>query len=178
MIKLSMVSNSFILNNNSNKTLLSDNNGYSELKKLRIGSNLVIESDNVKVQKHSGSYYLLFVEEYEELNILYVDKQGILRLVFMGREKEVLKGLYYNVSDEMSIKILKSSNKRAYRVVEEVQGELKVLEVEYKNKSSQVSKQVYLTIQEAIKVASYNHRQTGLSYRVISPKGTILFEIG
>lgn len=178
MIKLSMDINGLELNNNGKKKVLSEKDAYKELKNLRIGSNLLIESDNIRVKKHSGDYYLLFLEEYEEVNILYTDKQGLLRLVFMGREDEALKGIYQNVADEMVIKILKSSNKKAYRVVEENHGNFSVIEVEYKNKSSQLNKKIYLTIQEAIKVASYNHRQNGGSYRVITPKGTVLFDIG
>ena len=178
MIKLILGVNNFELNNNGKKILLSEREGFKTLKDLKIGSNVLIESDNLRVRKHSGSYYLLFIEEFGEVNILYVDRQGLLRIVFIGREEDTLKGLYNNVADEMVIKVLKSNHKKAYRLVEENSCGYEVIGIEYKNKSSEIKTQIYLSIHDAIKFASYKHRQTGNIYRVITPKGTVLFSIG
>ena len=145
---------------------------------LRLGTSVKIKSDNPKVEPHRGEYFLLLVEEFEEIYIMYKDLSNKVRIVYQGYLPETGRALYRNVADDMVVKVLKSNNKKAYRVVEEVNGEERVVEFTYKNKDSEVVKQVYLTILDCIKVAANRQYKNGGKYKVITPKGTVLFEIG
>lgn len=148
--------------------------------KIKIGSDFEIETDNQKVKTHSGNYYLLFLEEFNTVFLFYVDSSNKLRTVYSGDITNAVNSIYKNIGDKSTVKILKSSNKKAYRVVKfrrETLVEVKTFT--YKNKSSQKVEQVYLSLFEAINYASKLYKEDkNFSYRVITPKETELFRIG
>ena len=141
---------------------------------IKIGSDFEIETDNVKVRSHKGKYYLLFIEEF------YLDSSNRLRIVYSGDITNAIDSLYKNVGNESVVRVLKSSNKKAYRVAKfrrETLVEVKTFT--YKNKSSQNVEQVYLSLFDAINYASKLYKEdSNFSYSVITPKETELFRIG
>lgn len=148
--------------------------------KIKIGSEFEIESDNNKVKVHSGTYYLLFLEEFNTVFLFYVDSTNKLRTVYSGDIGNAVSSIYKNIGNKSIVKILKSSNKKAYRVAKF--RDEKCIEIKtfaYKNKSSQRVEQVYLSLFEAINYASKLYKENNkYSYRVITPKETELFRIG
>lgn len=147
---------------------------------IKIGSDFEIETDNVKIRTHKGKYYLLFIEEFNLVHLFYLDSSNRLRIVYSGDITNAIDSLYKNVGNESIVRILKSSNKKAYRVVKYKNDTLvEVKTFTYKNKSSQNVEQVYLSLFEAINYASKLYKEDSrYSYRVITPKETELFRIG
>ena len=147
---------------------------------IKIGSDFEIETDNVKVRSHKGKYYLLFIEEFNLIHLFYLDSSNRLRIVYSGDITNAIDSLYKNVGNESVVRVLKSSNKKAYRVAKfrrETLVEVKTFT--YKNKSSQNVEQVYLSLFDAINYASKLYKEdSNFSYRVITPKETELFRIG
>lgn len=149
---------------------------------VKIGTNILIKTDNTKPEPHRGQYYLLYMQEFGSVYLLYIDTAGVLRIVYQGDMGNAVDAIYKFISDETVIKILKSSSKRAYRVVDNsktVDGKLSVVELQYKNKSSQINSQVYLSLFDAINHAVYRYKKNkSSSFSVITPKGTVLVTVG
>lgn len=147
---------------------------------IKIGSDFEIETDNVKVRSHKGKYYLLFIEEFNLIHLFYLDSSNRLRIVYSGDITNAIDSLYKNVGNESVVRILKSSNKKAYRVAKFIRETLvEVKTFTYKNKSSQNVEQVYLSLFDAINYASKLYKEdSNFSYSVITPKETELFRIG
>ena len=149
---------------------------------IRIGTDILVKTDNTKPEPHRGQYYLLYMQEFGSVYLIYIDTSGVMRIVYQGDMLNAVEALYRFVSDETVVKILKSSNKRAYRVInntDSVDDELVVVDFKYKNKSSQINSQVYLSLFEAINHAVYLHKKNKhKSFSVITPKGTTLFKVG
>lgn len=142
---------------------------------VKIGTNIEIKSDNTNVKPHRGKYYALFVREFNVVHLLYLDVNQNLRVIYTGPIETAVYNIYRMISDGMVIKVLQSNQKRAYRVVD---AEGMVINYTYKNKSSEKIDSVYLNLYDAIQFAAYRNHLTGKLYRVITPKGTALFEIG
>lgn len=182
-----------ILRNNGECSLKRSHNpvsaaGFQEMSQIleseiKIGTDIVIKNENIRPKPHRGKYYLLFMQEFETVYLFYVDTKGILRMVFSGDTKKAVESIFNNIASDMSVKILKSSSKRAYRVIKVNQSsnEIQVLNFTYRNKSSQAVDQTYLNLFEAINFASQSFKKGTQSidekYCVITPKNTILFEI-
>lgn len=149
---------------------------------IKIGTNISVKTDNTKPEPHRGQYYLLYMQEFGSVYLLYIDTVGVLRIVYQGDMGNAVEAIYKFISDETVIKVLKSSSKRAYRVVNNnktVDGELAVVELQYKNKSSQLNSQVYLSLFDAINHAVYLYKTNkNSSFSVITPKGTVLVTVG
>lgn len=183
-----------ILRNNGECSLKRSHNpvsvaGFQEMSQIleseiKIGTDIVIENENTRPKPHRGKYYLLFMQEFETVYLFYVDTKGILRMVFSGDMEKAVESIFNNIASDMSVKILKSSSKRAYRVVKSNRNsnETQVLNFTYRNKSSQNVEQVYLNLFEAINFASQAFKKSSQNitekYCVITPKDTVLFEIG
>ena len=147
---------------------------------IKIGSDFEIETDNIRVRKHKGKYYLLFIEEFNSVFLFYVDTENKLRTVYAGDIGNAVNSIYNNIGTGSVVRILKSSNKKAYRVASYSNGELnEIIPSTYRNKSSQSIKQVYMNMFESIQyAANLAKRGNGISYVVITQKGTELFRIG
>lgn len=149
---------------------------------IKIGTNILVKTDNTKPEAHRGQYYLLYMQEFGSVYLLYIDTSGVLRIVYQGDMSNAVEAIYRFVSDETVVKILKSSSKRAYRVVDNgniVDGTPVVMELKYKNKSSQINSQVYLSLFDSINHAAYLYKKNkSSSFSVITPKGTVLLTVG
>ena len=81
-------------------------------------------------------------------------------------------------SGNSEVTILKSDNKRAYRVAKQIGEDFEVKAIKYKNKSSQLVPQVYMNFFEAINFAVTCHKKDmSNTYCVISPKNTVMFKV-
>lgn len=163
------------------------NKGWVEMSRIiegniRQGTTLHLVTDNTKPEPHRGSYYLLFMEEYQSIYLFYLDVKGVLRIVYSGNIDSAVSAMYKYVANDTNITILKSNSKRAYRVVrvlsEDSPMSYEVISNTYKNKSSQIISQVYMNFFDAINYAvSCHNKQRNYSYCVISPKGSIMFKV-
>lgn len=175
-------SHSLIRSHNSFKGL-----GYKEMSRvlhenIRQGTMIHMVSDNKSPEPHRGTYYLLFMEEYQSVYLFYLDVKGILRVVYSGNIESAVSAIYRYVATDTDITILKSDSKRAYRVIRVVSEQdpfsYEVINGVYKNKSSQHISQVYMNFFEAINLAVISHtKDKRYTYCVISPKGSIMFKV-
>lgn len=168
------------INNNGKKEVVGVLDLAKSMQKLRLGTNITIKNENSRARQFTGNYYILFMQEFEEVIIFYQDSYGNLRQIFTDNEIYISKGLFFNVADDTTVKILKSNNKKAYRVVYlDDNGEENVITKAYKNKSSGLVGQTYLDLFSAIKYATLNHsKNPDKQFRVITPKGTVLYQVG
>lgn len=148
---------------------------------IKIGTKVRIKTDNTRVEKHRGTYYLLYVEEMGVAYLFYQDVSGILRTVHTGSVENAISAVYYNVADDTDLVILNGRGKKAYRCVYtfiDSNGckKLMPIKIMYKNKSSKENPQVYLGLYEAIMYAANFAKTTNNEVSVITPKGTILVE--
>ena len=186
-----------VLNSNGTNSLIRSHNSFKDLgfvdmsmilkDNIRQGTTIRVISDNSRPQPHRGDYYLLYMQEFDSVYIFYVDIQGVLRVVYTGNVENACKGIYQNIANDTDVKILKSSGKRAYRVFrcENKRTDLEksqLITFTYCNKSSQKINQVYLNLFDAINYASKNYRNArdkkNVSFKVITPKNTVLFTVG
>jgi|BioPla2DNA2_1021312.scaffolds.fasta_scaffold01813_23 hypothetical protein len=167
------------LNNNGRKEIVPVLDLAKVLRSLRLGTTITVNSENTRVKSFKGTYYVLFMEEFEEVIIFYQDSHGNLRQVFTDNEIYISKGLYFLIADGTPVKILKSNNKKAYRVVSEYADGVKVFTKNYKNKSSEIVGQTYLDLFTAIKYATLLHsKEPNRVFQVITPKETVLYQVG
>lgn len=184
MITLTVGNNSKVqgveLNNNGKKEVVPVLDLAKVLQGLRLGTTITVKNENSHVKTFKGTYYILFMQEFEEVIIFYQDSHGNLRQVFTDNEIYISKGLYFLISDGTPVKILKSNNKKAYRVLfKDYDGRDTILSTTYKNKSSELVTQTYLSLFTAIKTATLQHSKSpDITYYVITPKGTVLYQVG
>lgn len=161
-------------------------------KDIKIGTKLHIKTDNIKVEPHRGKYYILFEDQFELIYIFYVDINDNLRFVYTGKTYTALNAIYNNIANETEVTLLKSiGNKKAYRVFEEIVNNetnervYRNIVMPYKNKSSKNLTTVYMTMFEAINLASKEKEHARVkngvnivsTFKVVSPKNTVFFEI-
>ena len=184
MITLTVGNNSKVqgveLNNNGKKEVVPVLDLAKVLQGLRLGTTITVKNENSHVKTFKGTYYILFMQEFEEVIIFYQDSHGNLRQVFTDNEIYISKGLYFLISDGTPVKILKSNNKKAYRVVYvDDNSEENIVTKSYKNKSSGMIGQTYMDLFTAIKYATLLHsKKPSTQFRVITPKGTVLYQVG
>lgn len=177
-----------ILNSNGDNALIRSHNSFKGLgpvdmslaikDNIRQGTTIHIVSDNTKPKPHRGDYYLLYMQEYMSVYLFYLDTQGVLRIVYSGDIENAVDAIYRFVSTDSSVTILKSDGKRAYRVGEQAKdGEYKIINATYKNKSSQIIPQVYMNFFEAINLAVSLYKRNKKPYFVVSPKGSVMFSV-
>lgn len=168
------------LNNNGKKEIVPVLDLAKALQGLKLGTTVTIKNDNSNVKTYRGTYYLLFMQEFEEVILFYQDSYGNLRQVFTDNEIYISKGIYFILADGTQVKILKSNNKKAYRVAYlGDNGEENVLTKVYKNKSSELIGQTYLDLFTAIKYATLLHsKEPNKQFVVLTPKGTVLYQVG
>jgi len=177
-----------MLNNKGNNSLIRSHNSFKGLgpvdmsmvikDNIRQGTTLFLVSDNPKPQPHRGTYYLLYMQEYQSVFLFYLDVKGTLRIVHSGNMEGAVDAIYRYVATDSEITILKSDSKRAYRVAKETHEGFEVVGTLYKNKSSQKINQIYMNLFEAINVAVTSHKNNPSShYVVITPKNTVMFKV-
>lgn len=153
----------------------------SEFIRLNInnGTNILVKTDNVRPKKHSGTYYLMYQDEYSIVYLFYLDSSNIFRVIATASKESAVDLIYRNVADETKIVILRSSNIQAYRVCCENNYETYFVRKEYKNKDSQVISQSYMSLFDAINTAVHNYKSGNPgSYKVVTKRGKVIFSIG
>lgn len=149
---------------------------------LKIGTCIKVSSDNERVKKHRGKYYLLYVEEIGVYYLFYQDVWGKLITVQTGNIENAVVSLYYNVADDAIITILNGKGKKAYRcaAIRYDIGDRKLVPIaaSYLDKSSKVKSQMYLKLYDAIMFAANQHNMTDKQFSVITRKGTELITFG
>lgn len=152
------------------------------MKEIKIGTTIRVKTDNSRVEKHRGKYYLLYVEEMGITYLFYQDVSGILRTVHTGNIDSAIIAIYNNVANDTDLVILNGRGKKAYRCARkhiDSNGSLclEPINIMYKNKSSKENPQVYLNLYDAIMYAAHYAKVNMGTVSVITPKGTILVEI-
>ena len=141
------------------------------------GSKIIVKNSNTMPAPHRGDYYLLYMNEYEMVYLFYLDINGILRIVYSGNQENAISAIYKFICNDTVLTILKSDNKKAYRVIN-TQEEDKNINMIYKNKDGKEIEQVYMTFFEAINMAVLMRKKTKLShYSVISKSRKSMFYV-
>ena len=177
-----------VLNSYGNNSLIRSHNSFRNLgfidmsmvikDNIRQGTTIKVVSTNTKPKPHRGNYYLLYMQEYQSVYLFYLDTQGVLRIVYSGAMENAVDVIYRFVANDSEVTILKSDNKRAYRVAKQIGEDFEVKAIKYKNKSSQLVPQVYMNFFEAINFAVTCHKKDmSNTYCVISPKNTVMFKV-
>ena len=144
---------------------------------LRQGTKILVKNSNTMPAPHRGDYYLLFMNEYETVYLFYLDINGVLRIVYSGNQDNAISAIYKFVANDTKLTILKSDNKKAYRVIN-TQDEDKNIHIVYKNKDGKPIKQVYMTIFEAINMAVFMKKKNqSYHYSVISKSKKSMFYV-
>ena len=148
--------------------------------RLRLGTSVFINTDNDRVSLHNGSYYLLFMGAFNMVYLIYVDTKNNVRIVYNGDMLDAVEAVYRNVGNNTSVKILKSSNVKNYKVKAIYpDGKTEIVSLVYKNKSGQPINQVYLSLFECINYASSLYKKNkGTIFTVITSKGNEVFRVG
>ena len=149
---------------------------------IKIGTTVRIRSDNARVEKHRGKYYLLYVEEMGVAHLFYQDVSGMLKIIHTGSIEGILIAVYTRIADDTDLVILNGRGKKAYRCAVYVKRKddsikLAPFHITYLNKSSKEKPQMYLTLYEAIMYASSSSERLKETVCVITPKDRVLLEL-
>ena len=144
---------------------------------IKQGSKIVVKNSNTMPAPHRGDYYLLFMDEYETVYLFYLDINGVLRIVYSGNQENATSAIYKFVANDTILTILKSNNKKAYRVIN-IQDEDKNIHIVYKNKDGKPIEQVYMTLFESINMAVLMKKKNkSQHYSVISKSNKSMFYV-
>lgn len=141
------------------------------------GSKILVKNANTMPAPHRGDYYLLFMNEYEMVYLFYLDINGVLRIVYSGNQEKAVNAIYKFICNETQLTILKSDNRKAYRVVD-VQDDSESINITYKNKDGKSIEQVYMTFFEAMNMAVLmRKRNPSNHYSVITKNKNSMFYV-
>lgn len=144
---------------------------------IKQGSKILVKNANTFPAPHRGDYYLLFMNEYETVYLFYLDINGGLRIVYSGNQENAVSAIYKFVCNDTTLTILRSDNRKAYRVID-TSDENKTVTTTYKNKDGKDIDQVYMSFFEAMNVAVLMKKKNkNHSYNVISKSKSPMFSV-
>lgn len=146
---------------------------------IRQGTSILVDNPNPRVEPHRGQYYMLFAQEINTVYLFYLDVKGSLRYVYTGPMANAVSAIFGNIAKDTMLTILKSDSKRGYRVAYKNGEEFSVVPSMYKNKSSKVISQVYMSFFDAINYAvSLHTEKPNSTLYVITKDNSPLFRVG
>ena len=144
------------------------------LDNLRLGTSFEVINKNKQPLPHRGSYYLLYLEEFNMATLLYLDVSKDIRILYYGDMENAVYSLYRGLATGTTVKFLKSEARKTYRVVDDAGEEVSF---EFKNRDAEICNQKYLKIFDAINYAVKLHKETGKTYSVVTKSGTTLITV-